>query len=442
MPSRRHFLKASTAVGAALALNLDIARTAHAAGGDLIRLALVGCGGRGTGAAANALATTGGPITLVAMADVFENRLTSSRAQLKKQYGNKVEVPQDRQFVGLDAYEKAMDCLKAGDIVIFATPPAFRWVHFSHAIEKGLHTFMEKPTTVDGPTTRKMLKLATESEKRNLKVGVGLMWRHSLARRELKEQIDSGRIGEILTMRTYRMHGPLASFASDPKPQGITELLYQIQRFHSFLWASGGCYSDFYIHNIDECCWMKNAWPVQAQASGGRHYRGKSIDQNFDNYSVEYTFADGTKLFCYGRCITGAYEEFDSLVHGTKGLASITDSRIFKGQNPKRTETAWKSSQSEDWGYGVEWQDLIDAIRQDKPYNEAKRGAEASLVSSMGRMAAHTGQVITYDQILNLDHEFAPDVDKLTMDSPAPLLAGSDGTYPIPMPGITIEREY
>jgi len=301
---------------------------------------------------------------------------------------------------------------------------------------------MEKPTSVDGPTTRKMLKLADESEKHHLKVGVGLMWRHARARRELKEQIASGRIGDILAMRTYRMHGPLASFASKPNPRNVSDLLYQIQRFHSFLWASGGCYSDFYIHNIDECCWMKNAWPVEAQANGGRHYRDKDIDQNFDNYSVEYTFADGAKLLLYGRCISGAYEQFNSFAHGTKGLASITNSRIYTGQNPTSKATLWKSSPSGDGGYQTEWQDLIDAIRQDRPYNEAKRGAEASLVSSMGRMAAHTGQVITYDQMLNLDHEFAPDVDKLTMDSPAPLQADSDGRYPVPMPGITTRREY
>jgi predicted dehydrogenase len=444
--SRREFLKNTGRVAAASALAGMMIPRVHAAGGDTINVALVGCGGRGTGAAANALATTGGPIKLVAMADVFENRLKPSLEQLKKQCGDKVDVPPDRQFIGFDAYKKAMDCLKAGDVVIFATPPAFRWVHFGHAIEKGIHTFMEKPTTVDGPTTRKMLKLAEESQKRNLKVGVGLMWRHARPRRELKDRIQSGQIGQIIAMRSYRMHGPIASFASEPNPKKVSELLYQIQRFHSFIWASGGCYSDFYIHNIDECCWMKDAWPVQAQANGGRHYRGKYIDQNFDNYSVEYTFADGTKLFLYGRCITGAYEQFDSLVHGTKCLASITDSRIFKGQNPKKTEIAWKASRpkdwAQDWGYQDEWQDLADAIRQDKPYNEAKRGAEASLVSSMGRMAAHTAQVITYDQILNLDHEFAPDVDKLTMDSAAPIQAGPDGKYAVPQPGIVTKREY
>ncbi|MGO8750778.1 MAG: Gfo/Idh/MocA family protein [Thermoguttaceae bacterium] len=440
--SRRAFLKNTGRLAAASALAGVMVPRVHATESHTIHVVLIGCGGRGTGAAANALGTTSGPIKLVAMADVFENRLKGSHGQLKNLCGDKVDVPADRQFIGFDGYRKAMDCLKTGDVAIFATPPAFRWVHFGYAIQKGLNVFMEKPTTVDGPTTRKMLALAEESRKRNLKVGVGLMWRHSKIRREVKDRIQSGQIGEVLAMRSYRMHGPAAFFESAPKPAGISDLLYQIQRFHSFLWASGGCFSDFNIHNIDECCWMKDAWPVKAQASGGRHFRGNSIDQNFDNYSVEYTFADGTKFFFFGRCITGCYEQFDSSVHGTKGLASLTHGSIYKGQNPEKTDLAWKSRQSEDWGYGTEWEDLVQAIREDKPYNEAQRGAQASLVTSMGRMAAHTGQEITYDQILNLEHEFAPQVDKLTFDSAAPLLAGPDGKYPVPEPGITKQREY
>src|SRR5262249_11054642 len=168
---------------------------------------------------------------------------------------------------------------------------------FAYAIEKGVNVFMEKPITVDGPSTRRMLKLGEEAKKKNLKVGVGLMCRHCEVRKDLHKRIKDGAIGDIITMRAYRLHAPIASFESGPKPQGISELLYQIQRFHSFLWASGGCYSDYYIHNIDECCWMKDAWPVKAQGVGGRHYRGDKIDQNFDSYGVEYTFADGTKLF-------------------------------------------------------------------------------------------------------------------------------------------------
>src|SRR5262249_23068583 len=161
---------------------------------------------------------------------------------------------------------------------------------------------------------------------RNLKVGVGLMCRHCAAREELFNRIKDGQIGELTLLRAYRMTGPVGSFSSGPKPDGISELLYQVKRFHSFLWASGGCYSDFLIHNIDECCWMKDAWPPQAKAGGGRHYRSNAIDQNFDTYSVEYTFADGTKLYLEGRNIPGCHQEFASYAHGTKGSAVISTS--------------------------------------------------------------------------------------------------------------------
>jgi predicted dehydrogenase len=365
-------------------------------------------------------------------------------------------VPPERRFIGFDAYQKAIDCLKPTDVAIFATPPAFRWPMFAQAIKKGVNVFMEKPVTVDGPSTRKLLKLAEESEKKNLKVGVGLMCRHCDARKELHNRIKDGQIGDITLMRAYRMHGPVGSafvrpYTSDSR---MSELLYQIRNFHGFLWASGGCYSDFYIHNIDECCWMKDAWPVEAKASGGRHYRGTNVDQNFDSYSVEYTFADGGKLMLEGRCMNGCHQEFASYAHGTKGSAVISTNshtpaycRIYKGQKlptnrpRERDGLVWACAQPEPNPYQLEWDHLIEAIRNDKPFNEAKRGAEASLVTSMGRMAAHTGQVITYDEMLNCEHEFAPTVDQLTNDSAAPLKA-EDGKYPVPEPGRKTKREY
>ncbi len=443
--SRREFLKTSALAGAALAT--AITRPGYAAENNTIKVALVGCGGRGTGAAANALNTKSGPIKLVAMADVFENRLTRSHDNLKKSRADQVDVPQDRRFVGFDAYRQAIDCLNPGDVAIFATPPAFRWVHFTYAIAKGINVFMEKPVTVDGPSTRRMLKLAEESRKKNLKVGVGLMCRHCQARRELFDRIKSGQVGDLLTLRAYRMHGP--GGVAGPKPASQSEVLYQVQRFHSFLWASGGIYSDYYIHNIDECCWMKDAWPVKAQAVGGRQYRGEAVDQNFDHYSVEYTFPDGTKLFLYGRTIKGCHEEFASYAHGTKSMAVISTSshtpakcRIYKGHNPVEEELAWRFPPPERNPYQLEWDHLVEAIRQDLPYNEAQRGAEASLVTSMGRMAAHTGRVVTWDNILNLQHEFAPLADQLTPTGPAPLLAEADGKYPLPQPGKVVDREY
>jgi predicted dehydrogenase len=188
---------------------------------------------------------------------------------------------------------------------------------------------------------------------------------------------------------------------------------------------------------------------VKAYALGARHYRGSSVDQNFDIYAVEYTFADGTKLFFDGRSQTGCKDEFASYAHGTKGSAVISTAahspgrcRTFKGHNISKADMTWAFPQPERSPYQFEWDDLVEAIRNDKPYNEARRGATASLVTSMGRMAAHTGQEITFEEMLQVKHEFAPDVDKFTMDSPAPLRAGSDGRYPVPQPGIKKDREY
>jgi predicted dehydrogenase len=448
--TRRQLIKTSGKVAVASALAGLAVPHVHAAGSNTIQVALVGCGGRGTGAAENAMSSKNGPVKLVAMADVFKDRLESSHGTLQRSFPQQVQVPNDRRYIGFDAYKKAMDCLKPGDVAIFATPPAFRWVHFAYAIEKGLNVFMEKPVTVDGPSTKRMLKLGEESVKRNLKVGVGLMCRHCVVRGELFRRIKDGQIGDINLLRAYRMHGIVASFASEPNKTRWSDLLYQIRRFHSFLWASGGAYSDFLIHNIDECCWMKDAWPIKAQASGGRHYRGNYIDQNFDTYSVEYTFKDGAKLFLEGRCIDGCHQQFASFAHGSKGSAIISSnshtpakSRIFKGQDvTKFSDTVWKGPRQEPDPYQLEWDDLLDAIRQDKPYNEVKRGAEASLVTAMGRMAAHTGQVITYEDMLNCEQEFAPQVDQLTLESQAPIIPGPDGRYPVPEPGIKKNREY
>lgn len=447
--SRREFIKSTGRIAAASALAGVTLPYVHAAENNTVQVALIGCGGRGTGAASDALSVKNGPIKLVAMADVFEDKLKSSFDTINRHYPDKTDVSPDRKFIGLEAYKQAMDCLRPGDIAIFATPPAFRWVHFTYAIQKGLNVFMEKPVTVDAPTTRRMIKLAEEADKKNLKVGVGLMVRHCRARHELLNRIRDGQIGDIIALRAYRMHGPVGTAFSDPKPANISEMEFQIRRFHSFLWASGGLYSDFYIHQIDECCWMKGAWPVKAEASGGRHYRGDSIDQNFDNYSVEYTFDDGAKLFLYGRTMFGCQDKFASYAHGSKGLGVISASghspghcRIFKGQNMDEKQLVWAYPQPEQNPYRLEWEDLVAAIRDDKPYNEVKRGAEASLVTSMGRMAAHTGQVVTWDEMQKHEHEFAPDLDKLTMDSPAPLQADANGKYPVPLPGIKKRREY
>lgn len=426
--------------------------TIHMDGNGLIQVAIVGCGGRGGGAVLNALATKSGPIKLVAMADVFADRLNPTYDNLVQSAATQIDVPKERRFIGFDAYKHAMDCLKPGDVVILTTPPAFRWIHFGYAISKRLNVFMEKPVTVDGPTSKRMLQLAKDASAANLKVGVGLMSRHSKALIELHDRVQNGEIGDVVLMRGYRMHEPAGTFQSLPKPDGVPHLEYQIRRFHSFLWASGGCFNDFYIHHVDHLCWMKNGWPVSAQALGGRHFKRTLegvayVDQNFDTYSVEYTFADGSKFYFDGRCMTGAKGIYSSYVHGSKGSAIAArandcsgPSAIFASQNMSE-KPRWQSTDNSN-PYQNEWDSLVDAIRNNKPYNEVERGVYASMTASMGRMAAHTAQEVTLDGMLNCDHEFSPGLDKIAdMSEPAPLMPGPGGRYPIPMPGM-IPREY
>ncbi len=465
--TRRDFLKdGGKLAGASVLAGISLPHVHAANDDDTVRLALVGCGGRGTGAVLNALKISDGDarVRLHSMADVVPEKMEGSYKALtnekeRPEIAEKVDCPPERRFIGFDGFKNSIDTLRPGDVAIFTTPCAFRWVHYQYAIEKGVNVFMEKPLTPDGPATRKMLELNEKAKAKNLKVGVGLMCRHCVSRGELYKRIQDGAIGDITMMRAYRMQGPIGSCFSGPNPGDDPELIYQIKRFHSFLWLSGGSFSDFFIHNIDECCWMKNDWPVEAQAVGGRHYRSEeAIDQNFDHYAVEYTFPDGAKLFLDGRNMLGCHQEFASYAHGTNGSAVISTSshtparcRIYKGQ---KIEKNWRARNQPDlvWAfpqeprepnpYDLEWESLVKAIREDTEYNEVERGLKASLVTSMGRMAAHTGQVITYDQILNSDHEFGPGADQLTMTSDSPLMPDANGRYPIPEPGIKKDREY
>lgn len=470
LPPRRKAIQ--TAAAASVLAGVSVPHV-HAQANEEVKLSLIGCGGRGTGAVKNALSVSGtlGPLKLHAMADVFEDNLKRSRETLEKdpQVGDRIDVAPDRRFIGFDGYKKAMDALDPGDIAILTTPLAFRWPMFEYAVEKGLHVFMEKPLTADGFSSRKLLEINKTARKKGLKVGVGLMCRHCKARNELKKRVDNGDIGDIQFLRSYRMQGPVASCFSPRNDTDMSDLMYQIDRFHSFLWLSGGSFSDFFIHGIDEMCMFKDAFPVKAQAIGGRHYREielngekfEAIDQNFDSYSVEYTFADGAKAYFDGRNMPGCHNEFAAYAHGTKGSAVISSashtparSRMYSDQNidpswrAKPDNLVWafptgpRGASLEGNPYEIEWEVLIDAIRHNKEHNEVERGVAASVTTSMGRMAAHTGQEITYDQMLNSEHVMAPGVEKLTLDSDSPLMPDSDGKYPVPEPGVKKDREY
>ncbi|HQR41328.1 MAG TPA: Gfo/Idh/MocA family oxidoreductase [Gemmatales bacterium] len=449
--TRRDVVKSTGTMIAASALAGVSVPTVHAGENNTIDVALIGCGGRGTGAALNALSTKSGPIRLTAMADAFKDRLSGSYGELKRRVTEeeRLAVKDEFKFVGYDAFKNAMDVLKPGDVVIFATPPAFRWPFFEYAIKKKLNIFMEKPIAVDSPSARKMLALADVSEKAGQKVGVGLMCRHCESRKELFKRIKDGEIGDLTMLRAYRMAGPTGLAFAKKKPEGMNELEYQIRNFHAFLWASGGAFSDFLIHNIDECCWMKDAWPVKADGKGGRHYRGEYVDQNFDTYCVEYTFADGAKLYLDGRTVVGGRQQFSSFAHGTKGSAVISfsghapsRSKMYKNQDMKTENIIWRCPQKEPDPYQLEWDNLIQSIRDDKPHNEVRRGAMASLVTAMGRLASHTAQEVKLEDYMKHDENLAPNVDTLTEKSPAPVLADANGIYPVPQPGKLKNREY
>jgi len=438
--TRRDFLKTSgTIAGASVLAGMAVPRV-HAAENSTIKLALVGCGGRGTGAVGNAFAATGGPVKLHAMADLFEPRLTSSLANLSAGSPDKVDVPAERQFIGFDAYKRAIDSLDPGDVVLLTTHAAFRPMHFEYAVSKGINVFAEKSFATDPPAARRWLAAAELSEQKNLKVGVGFMWRHSKAREEVIGRIHDGAIGDVHTMRIYRVHGPVHC---PRRPADANELAFQLQHPNSFTWVSSGFFIDWHCHNVDVACWAKDAWPVSAQGMGGRCF--EQAGNQMDHYTVEYTFADGAKLFAFSRHIAGCWDTYADYAHGSKGSAVIMDNlsqpkpRIYKSQNMVKDQVTWEFGANDPNPYNVEWQLLLDAIRQDRPHNEARRAGEADVAALMGRIATHTGKMITWDQTIQSDFQFVEDIDGMTFDTEAPIHEGPDGLYPAPLPGITNE---
>jgi predicted dehydrogenase len=414
----------------------------HVAGSDEIPAALVGCGGRGGSAVIDAFDARGGRVKLTAMADVFPERIATVKRSLQERFQDRMDVPDDRTFIGFDAYRRAIDALPAGGIAIFATPPAFRAAHFAHAIAKGVHVFMEKPVSIDGPSTRRILALAAQADAKRLKVAVGLMCRHCDRRRELLDRLRDGAAGDLITFRGYRSHTPGHNLDLAPGPEGTSELMWQVRRFHNFLWASGGVFSDYCIHHVDEVCMMKGAWPTKADAVGGRHFKGAISDQNFDVYAVEYTFDDGAKFFYESRLMHNCRQHFGVYGQGSKGAFTISTSghsparpTIYRSQRVAKDNVLWTAEQPEPNPYRREWDHFVAAIVADEPYNEAVRGAEASLVTAMGRFSAHVGRPVTFQEMLDCPEDLTAGVEHLTMASPAPVVADADGRYPVPNPG-------
>jgi predicted dehydrogenase len=414
----------------------------HAAEDNTIRLALVGCGGRGSGAVGDALSSSTGPTKLVAMADIFEDRLRGSYKTLSDKFGQRIDVSPERRFVGFDGYRKAIDCLRPGDVMIQTTHSAFRGMHLEYAIGKGVNVFMEKSFAPDPGNIKRVLRLGEAAGKKNLKIGCGLMCRHSSSRQALIQKIRDGALGNVQLIRAYRMD-PGARM--EPFKGGESEVLWQLRRPYFFMWASSGWFIEMMIHQVDECCWIKDAWPVAAHGLGGREPDSPDCSQNLHTYAIEYTFADGTKAFVNSRAIPKSHNDFATFVHGTKCAAQFSGNvhaptvHIYKDQRTSDDDIAWRPEEEKVSPYQVEWDVLLSAIRQNRPHNEVRRAAFSNLASIMGRAAVHCQRIVTWEELMASDFKFCPNVESLTKDSPAPVQADSRGRYPVPAPGAWAE---
>ncbi len=442
--SRRTFLKAASTASIAAAW-LATPRPAHAAGaGTPLKIALIGCGARGSGAAAQAL-STGMNVKLWAMADAFTDRLEDSLKALHvgsaggynldkgKGFGDLIDVAPERRFTGLDAYRKAIE--SGADVVILTGPPAYRPQHFEYAVNAGKHVFMEKPVATDPAGVRRVLASAAVAKEKNLKVGVGLQRHHEPAYVEAVKRIQDGAIGRIVTMRVYWNGGPPAK---QPIARGaMTELEYQVRNWYFFNWLSGDHICEQHIHNLDVGNWIKQGHPVKAEGLGGRQVRtGKEYGNIFDHHAVEYTYADGTKMFSSCRQIPGCRNQVAEFVEGSEGEAELGTNRASLKKNG---QAIWQPPKKRPGGpispYQIEHNVLFDAIIHDKPHNEAEQGALSTMTAILGRMATYSGQQIQWDEAFNSSKVLTTDAE--SWDAPAPVLPLADGSYQIAVPGVT-----
>ncbi|HTU24948.1 MAG TPA: Gfo/Idh/MocA family oxidoreductase [Pirellulales bacterium] len=428
---RRAFLNLrKPLVGAAtLAGGLALYRSVHAAGDDTIKIALIGCGGRGTGATNQALSTSG-PVKLVAMADAFDDRLQKSLTTLKRLQGERVDVPKERQFVGFDAYQRALAA--DPDLVILTTPPGFRPIHFEAAVKAGKHVFMEKPVAVDAAGVRSVLASAEEAKKRNLAVGVGFERRHRLNYLEAMKRIHDGAIGDVVYMRVYWNSDGVGWKERDPDDN---EMTYQMRNWYYFNWLCGDHIVEQHVHLMDVANWVKGTHPVEANGLGGRQVKtGVEFGQNFDHHFVEFRYDDGVRLISQCRHIPGCWVSCSEHIVGTLGTCSIGEAGGAKieGANP------WQHNGRNDPNpYQVEHDVLFASIRSGQPINEAASGAISTMTSIFGRMATYSGQLLDWDKALNSPVRLAPADQQYSFDAEPPVLPDKAGAYPVAIPGVT-----
>jgi predicted dehydrogenase len=428
--SRRDFLGKSAIVtaGAAAMASLGDSPRVHAAGSDLIKVALVGCGGRGTGAATQAL-NTGANVKLVAVADAFRDRAEGSLRAIAGACKDRVNVPAEQVFTGLDAYRQAIDC--GADVVLLCTPPGFRPTHFAAAVEAGKHVFLEKPLAVDAPGVRTVMAANEAAKKKGLKVAVGLHLRHASYNREAVKRVHQKALGAIHTLRAYTNIGGLGE---RPRRPGETEMEYQVRNWYFFLWTCGDHVVEQNIHSLDVINWLAQSHPVQAQGMGGRQVRvGRDFGEIFDHHAVEFDYPGGVKLFNFARQISNTYSAFSQHALGTLGQADLFgygNKAVIatKGRPPVQFANIGNP-------YQLEHDRFFHAIACGEPYNEADYGATSTMTAILGRMASYSGQVVTWDQALHSTLSVMP--TRLAWDAAPPTKPAADGLYPCALPGVT-----
>jgi predicted dehydrogenase len=428
--NRRTFVKSSTVLGGIIMAAPKQFFNHYS--DDAIKVALIGCGGRGTGAAIQALSTSQN-VKLVACADAFKDRIDSCLKYIQNDESmvgklHKIAVPAEHQFVGFEAYQKAIDL---ADVVILTTPPGFRPMHFEAAIHAGKHVFMEKPVAVDPTGVRKVLVAAEKAKAKKLNVVVGLQRHYQTVYRELMKRLKDGIVGDIVSASAWWNNDGVWV---NKRLKGQTEMEYQMRNWYYFNWLCGDHICEQHIHNIDVINWAKDAYPVSARGTGGREVRkGKDYGEIYDHHIVEFEYADGTIMNSQCRHIPGTWAKVDELVVGTKGVIKYGSGLIADHKG----NIIYKHNDTNDPNpYQVEHDELFEAIAKGQfKYADAENGAKSTMTSILGRMATYSGQIIKWDQALHHSMDLMP--KELNWKAKMPLLPGKKGEYAAATPGIT-----
>lgn len=439
--SRRDFIKKGSSllvaggiVGQVVGGNLSLARAANVEGKDEIKIGLVGCGGRGTGAAVQALNTESGPVRLVAMGDIFADQVQKSVRSIKSMHKEKFDVPKERQFVGLDAYK---DVLASDiDMVLLCTPPGFRPLHFEAAVAAGKHIFFEKPVATDAPGVRRVLAANEIAKEKNLSVACGLQRHHEPRYKDTIARLQDGAIGHIDFCRAY-WNNP--GVWVRPRRDDQTELEYQLNNWYYFTWLGGDHIVEQHIHNIDVINWLKDAYPVTAQGQGGREIRtGADHGQIFDHHMVEFTYADGSKMLSQCRHQPGTWGAVSEHAHSSQGYCDINKGAIYDYKG----NLIWETEEPKVQGHQQEHHDLFADLRNGIINNEGDYGAKSTMTAIYGRMATYSGKLLKWDDCFNSELSLA-DVDAMhSFADAAPMTPDQDGKYWTAVPGTRTDRVF